>query len=290
MEALTLGQVGFGPWGSNLARNFNELARLKWICDVDAEAGARLGSRFPATTLTHRIDDLLADDELDAVVVATPVPTHAEIARAALLAGKHVFVEKPMALDPEDAEVLVELAAERDLTLMPGHLLLYHPGVARLKELVDSGSLGEVLYVYGNRQNLGTIRKDENALWSLGVHDLSVILHLLGEDPVEVWSRAEVVVRIEYGTVDAMFREFTRDINEGGVFVATSEPLALEERVELQFRLPGSEDGIEAIGRVIRVDDGSDGGEAGMAIEFEELDREARASIDQLVRSLRSRD
>ena len=108
-----------------------------------------------------------------------------------------------MALDPEDAEELVEIAAERDLALMPGHLLLYHPGVARLKELVDSGALGEVLYVYGNRQNLGTIRKDENALWSLGVHDLSVILHLLGEHPVEVWSRGESFLK--QGVEDVVF-------------------------------------------------------------------------------------
>ena len=203
METLTLGQVGLGPWGSNLARNFNELAHLKWICDLDSAAQERLGSRFPATTLTDRLDDLLSDGNVDAVVVATPVPTHAAIAREALLAGKHVFVEKPMALDADDAEELVALAAERDLTLMPGHLLLYHPGVARLKELVDSEALGDVLYVYGNRQNLGTIRKDENALWSLGVHDLSVILHLLDEDPVEVWSRGESFLK--QGVEDVVF-------------------------------------------------------------------------------------
>jgi predicted dehydrogenase len=203
VEALTLGQIGLGPWGSNLARNFNELARLKWICDVDAGAANRAGSRFPATTLTDRLDDLLSDSEVDAVVVATPVPTHAGLAKQALLAGKHVFVEKPMALDPDDAEELVAIAAEQDLTLMPGHLLLYHPGVARLKELVDSGSLGDVLYVYGNRQNLGTIRKDENALWSLGVHDLSVILHLLGEQPVEVVSRGESFLK--QGVEDVVF-------------------------------------------------------------------------------------
>ena len=203
MEALTLAQVGLGPWGSNLARNFNELANLKWICDLDSAAEARLGTRFPTTTLTNQLDNLLSDGDVDAVVVATPVPTHAAIAKQALLAGKHVFVEKPMALDPDDAEELVELARTGDLALMPGHLLLYHPGVKRLKELVDSGALGEVLYVYGNRQNLGTIRKDENALWSLGVHDLSVILHLLNEHPVEVWSRGESFLK--EGVEDVVF-------------------------------------------------------------------------------------
>jgi predicted dehydrogenase len=111
------------------------------------------------------------------------VPTHYELAKRALEAGKHVFVEKPPAMRTTEMEELVQLSEARGLVLMPGHLLLYHPGVQKLKELVDSGDLGEVLCVYGNRQNLGTIRTHENALWSLGVHDLSVLLHLIGEDP-----------------------------------------------------------------------------------------------------------
>jgi predicted dehydrogenase len=116
---------------------------------------------------------MLADESLDAVVVATPVPTHYELAKQALEAGKHVFVEKPPAMKGSEIDELVSIAEERDLVLMPGHLLLYHPGVLKLKELVDGGELGDVLMVYGNRQNLGVIRKHENALWSLGVHDLS---------------------------------------------------------------------------------------------------------------------
>ena len=128
---------------------------------------------------------MLADSELDAVVIATPVPTHYALAQRALEAGKHVFVEKPPAMRTAEIDELVSIAEERDLVLMPGHLLLYHPGVVKLKEIVDDGALGEVLMVYGNRQNLGVIRKHENALWSLGVHDLSVILHLLDEDPSE---------------------------------------------------------------------------------------------------------
>jgi predicted dehydrogenase len=141
--------------------------------------------------VTSSFDDVLADESVEAVVVATPVPTHYGLARRALEAGKHVFVEKPPAMRGTEMEELCELAEERNRVLMPGHLLLYHPGVARLKELIDSGELGEVLYVYGNRQNLGQIRKDENALWSLGVHDLSVILHLLEDEPSEAWARGE---------------------------------------------------------------------------------------------------
>ena len=128
---------------------------------------------------------MLADTQLDAVVVATPVPTHFELARRALEAGKHVLVEKPPAMTGSEMDELVSLASERDLVLMPGHLLLYHPGVRKLKDLSSTGELGDVLCVYGNRQNLGIIRSNENALWSLGVHDLSVILHLLDEEPVE---------------------------------------------------------------------------------------------------------
>ena len=129
---------------------------------------------------------MLADPELDAVVIATPVPTHYALAKQALEAGKHVLVEKPPAMKGPEMDELVKLASDRDLVLMPGHLLLYHPGVRKLKELVDSGELGDVLCVYTNRQNLGIVRANENALWSLGVHDLSVILWLIGEDPVEV--------------------------------------------------------------------------------------------------------
>jgi predicted dehydrogenase len=193
VEALRLAAAGLGYWGPNLARNLDELdgAELAWICDRDEDRLQRFGGRFPDARKTTRFEDLLEDDSLDAVAIATPVVTHFELARQALLAGKHVFVEKPLALSSALGAQLVALAEERNLVLMPGHLLLYHPGVAKLKDLVDSEELGRLLYVYGNRQNLGQIRKDENALWSLGAHDLSVILHLVGEEPAEAWARGE---------------------------------------------------------------------------------------------------
>jgi predicted dehydrogenase len=206
MEALAptaVALAGLGPWGSNLARNFNELARLAWVCDASEERLATAAARYPGARATADFDELLGDDAVEAVVVATPVPTHADLARRALAAGKHVFVEKPMALAAEEAEALVALAEERGVTLMPGHLLLYHPGVLKLKEIVDSGELGEVLYVYGNRQNLGTIRTDENALWSLGAHDLSVILYLLGEEPSDLHAHGESFLK--EGVEDVVF-------------------------------------------------------------------------------------
>jgi predicted dehydrogenase len=186
--------AGLGWWGPNLARNFDDLAEVAWLCDLDAEKLARFSRRHPQASLTSRFDDLLEDQTLDAVVIATPVITHADLARRALAAGKHVFVEKPMALHAAEAEELCALAEERELVLMPGHLLLYHPAVKKLKELIESGELGEIRYVYGNRKNLGTFRTDENALWSLGAHDLSVILHLVDEEPSEVWARGESYV------------------------------------------------------------------------------------------------
>jgi len=178
-----VGVVGLGYWGPNLVRNFDDLAELAWLCDLDPELRERFAARYPNARVTDDVEQLLADDSLEAVVVATPVPTHYALAKQALEAGKHVMVEKPPAMRAAEMDELVSVAAERDRVLMPGHLLLYHPGVVKLKELVDSGELGEVLCVYGNRQNLGIVRTNENALWSLGVHDLSVILYLLDEDP-----------------------------------------------------------------------------------------------------------
>jgi len=185
---IRLGQAGIGQWGKNLVRNFAELADLAWLCDADPEVVARFGARYPAARTTGDFDDLLADDSVEAVVVATPVPTHYPLAKRALEAGKHVFVEKPPAMRGAEMDELCELAEDRGLVLMPGHLLLYHPGVQALKRLVDAGELGDVLCVYGNRQNLGTIRTHENALWSLGVHDLSVLLYLVDEEPSEAWA------------------------------------------------------------------------------------------------------
>jgi predicted dehydrogenase len=180
-----VGVVGLGYWGPNLARNFDELGALAALCDRDESLRERFARRFPGARVYAEFDELLADGSLDGVVIATPVPTHYELARRALAARKHALVEKPPAMRGAEMEELVELADAESLVLMPGHLLLYHPGVRKLKELVDGGELGEVLCVYGNRQNLGKIRRDENALWSLGVHDLSVILYLLGEEPSE---------------------------------------------------------------------------------------------------------
>jgi predicted dehydrogenase len=214
MEAVTVGLAGLGYWGPNLARNLDDLAGLDltWICDRDESALERVAARFPNARRTTRFEDLLADDALDAVAIATPVVTHFELAREALVAGKHVFVEKPLALSSTLGQQLLALAEERGLVLMPGHLLLYHPGIAKLKELVAGGELGRLLYVYGNRQNLGQIRRDENALWSLGAHDLSVILHLVEEEPAEAWARGESFLNAGVEDVVFCYLRFPSDV------------------------------------------------------------------------------
>jgi predicted dehydrogenase len=203
MSVARVAQVGLGQWGQNLARNFDAIAELVWLCDIDEERRAGLAQRYPSARMTASFEDVLADDSVEAVVVATPVPTHHELARRALEAGKHVFVEKPPAMRGSELEELCELAEERGRVLMPGHLLLYHPGVQKLKGIVDSGELGDVLYVYGNRQNLGTFRTNENALWSLGVHDLSALLFLIEEEPSEV--RAHGNAFLSRGVEDVVF-------------------------------------------------------------------------------------
>jgi predicted dehydrogenase len=193
----TVGVVGLGYWGPNLARNFDRLpgVELTWLCDASEEARGRWGAAFPSARTTASLDDLLADDALDAVVVATPVRTHAEFATRVLAAGKHCFVEKPLAGSEEEAEAVVEAARAAGRILMVGHLLEYHPGVDKLSELVRSGELGELRYIYSNRLNLGKHRQDENALWSLGAHDVSVILRLAGEEPFQCDAVGESYVK-----------------------------------------------------------------------------------------------
>jgi predicted dehydrogenase len=200
---IRIGHAGLGYWGPNLARNFGALADLRWLCDLSPELLDTAAKAHPQARTTADFQELLADPEVDAVVIATPVVTHYELAKQALSAGKHVFVEKPQAQSSAEAEELVALAQERGLVLMPGYLLLYHPALRRLKELIDGGEFGDVLYLYGNRQNLGQIRRDENALWSIGAQDLSMILHLVGEEPVEAWARGESFLRS--GIEDVVF-------------------------------------------------------------------------------------
>jgi predicted dehydrogenase len=204
-DRVRIGVAGLGYWGPNLARNFAAIegVELAWCCDASEASRERWRPAFPGARFTADLGDLLADDDLDAIVLATPVPTHAGLAEAVLRSGKHCFVEKPLAQSVADAERAVATARETGRILMVGHLLVYHPGVERLKEIADSGELGDIHYIYSNRLNLGQLRADENALWSLGAHDVSVVLYLAGEEPYEVEARGESYMR--QGIEDVVF-------------------------------------------------------------------------------------
>ncbi len=175
--------IGCGYWGKNLVRVFSELGVLHSICDSNDACQAALKIHGPAPRFTNDLDVILQDDEIDAVAVATPAATHAAVVEKCLRAGKDVFVEKPLALTCSDGQALVDLAKEKSRILMVGHILLYHPAVLKLKQLIEEGSLGRILYTYSNRLNMGLIRTEENILWSFAPHDISVMLHLLGEEP-----------------------------------------------------------------------------------------------------------
>ena len=207
MNPVSVGVVGLGYWGPNLARNFDRLgdSELRWICDQDDDAIARWAPEFPRARATTDLDDLLADDELDAIAIAAPVPLHAELAVRVLEAGKHCFVEKPLAQSVADAKHVCDTAEVAGKVLMVGHLLEYHPGVRKLKEVADSGELGAIRYIYGNRLNLGKLRPDENALWSLGAHDVSVVLHLAEEEPDEMHAFGESYMRTDPPVEDVVF-------------------------------------------------------------------------------------
>ncbi len=202
---VSVAVAGLGYWGPNLARNFDSVpgCELRWCCDGDPGVRARAAAVFRGARFTDSLDEVLADPTLDAVVLATPVRSHADLAVRVLRAGKHCFVEKPLAQSVADAQRVVDAAGSADRVVMVGHLLEYHPGVRKLKQLADDGELGQIHYIYSNRLNLGQLRADENALWSLGAHDVSVLLHLAGEEPYEVDARGESYMRP--GVEDVVF-------------------------------------------------------------------------------------
>jgi predicted dehydrogenase len=189
---VRVAQVGCGHWGKNLARNYAELGALAAVCDGDAATAERISAAHGAPARSFA--DILADPSIDGVSLATPAVTHPELALRALAAGKHVFIEKPLALDLEDAERVIAAADAADRVLMVGHLLQYHPIFIALRKMVAEGALGRLHYIYSNRLSLGKFRNEENVLWSFAPHDFSMILGLVGEEPDGVTAEGAVVV------------------------------------------------------------------------------------------------
>jgi predicted dehydrogenase len=185
---LSMAVVGMGYWGPNLIRNLHELSQVTelWACDLRADRLETITRRFPATRATSRYDQVLEDPSIDAVLLATPISTHHRLATAALHAGKHVFVEKPLAASSEEVRSLIELATRRELVLMPGHTFLYSPPVTMIRNLIESGDLGEIYFVSTSRVNLGLHQPDVSVTWDLGPHDFSILRHWLGANPARV--------------------------------------------------------------------------------------------------------
>ena len=195
---VTLGQVGVGVWGQNLLRNFFGLkeCKIKLCCDKNKEVLGRIRKQYNGKiNITGNFDDLIKDRQIEAIVVATLPLTHAKLAIKALSKGKHVFVEKPMALDIRDAQEMIKAARTHRKILMVGHLLLYHPAIKKIKSYIDDGSIGDVRYLYTTRVNLGQVREEENVMWSLTAHDISVAIYLSGKKPYQVQANGKSYIR-----------------------------------------------------------------------------------------------
>ncbi len=209
--------VGSGYWGPNLTRNFAELPGrpLAAVCDLQADRVRAMQQRYPWIQTFTSMDALLAAPGIDAVAIATPAETHHALARQALLAGKHVLVEKPLATTPAECVELVELAHRHGLTLMVGHTFLYNPGLRYIRSLIANGELGDVLYVTSRRLNLGQVRQDVNVVWNLAPHDIAIILYLLGQRPTRVIAQGLHLLRS--AIADVAFLHFEFDSGQDGV-------------------------------------------------------------------------
>lgn len=204
---MKLGIVGAGNWGLNLIRNFCKILGIEnvVVCDTNRDRLLGLKSEYPGIENTENFQNILSSDEIEAVVIATPAETHYELSKKALLSGKHVFVEKPITLDVDEAEELIKIAEKNHLTLMVDHILEYHPVICEMKKLIETKALGEIYYIYSQRLNLGIIRSHENALWSLGPHDISVYLYLLNEEPDAITATGGVYIQNKKTIEDTVF-------------------------------------------------------------------------------------
>ncbi len=230
-KTIQVAVVGMGYWGKNLVRNLHALDALAVVCDDDPDRRVIVEQQYPSVRFTPDFHDVLADKALDAVMLATPAATHGEMTKAALEAGKDVFVEKPLALDVVDADELIALADKHQRILMVGHILRYHPAVIRLMELVNDGALGKLEYVYSNRLNMGKIRTEENILWSFAPHDVSVMLALLGEEPTQVTCQGGAYLNT--GIYDVTMSQFVFPSGvRGHIFVSWLHPFK-EQRLVL---------------------------------------------------------
>ena len=215
--------VGCGYWGKNLVRNFYELGVLDTVCDSNKSVLNSVLSQYPKIKTTTDIEQILRSKTIGAIAIATPAVTHYELAKRAILAGKDVFVEKPLAITVKEAEELIKLAGEQKKLLMVGHILQYHPAVLKLKELITTGELGKIRYIYSNRLNIGKLRTEENILWSFAPHDISAILMLMEEEPVKVKAFGGDYLSPGINDVTLTTLEFKNGV-KGHIFVSWLHP------------------------------------------------------------------
>ena len=222
--------VGSGHWGKNLTRNFHKLGVVKVICDRDPAVLAERQSQYPDVETETDFQKVLDRNDINAVVIATPAETHYDLAKAALHAGKHVFVEKPFVLDIEGGKELIELAEASSLVIMVGHVLQYHPSFIYLRDMISNGELGELQYIYSHRLNLGKIRREENILWSFAPHDISMILSLTGENPETIFATGGYYLHEEIADVTTTHLSFPSGLR-AHVFVSWLHPFKEQKLV-----------------------------------------------------------
>lgn len=270
MDKITVGLVGYGYWGPNLLRNYMQCSdvRVKWVCDRDDARTSAAQALYPSVQTTRDFAQMLADPETDAVLIATPISTHHAIARAALMAGKHVFVEKPMTSSSVDAKDLIAVARSKHLTLMTGHTFEFSPPVIKIKELIDAGELGDIYFVASSRVNLGLHQADVSVIWDLAPHDFSILFYWLGEEPTRV---------------SAFGRSCLQDAQPDVAFVNLAFPSGAVAEVQLAWLSPvklrrtmivGSRkmllyDDTEAVEKIKIFDHGVQMGESGSFGEFQ---------------------
>jgi len=214
--------IGAGYWGKNLIRVFNQLGVLKVICDLDKKVLAERKKEYPGLKTATDFSEILKDKEIKGIVISTPAATHFNLTKQALLVGKDVLVEKPLALKVEEGEELVELAQKKKRILMVDHLLLYHPAIIELKKIVKKGELGEIQYIWSNRLNLGIFRREENVLWSFAPHDISVIINVLGM-PQKVRAFGKSYLQKNIPDITLSFLEFKKG-KAAHIFVSWLNP------------------------------------------------------------------
>ena len=210
-KRLKIGVVGLGYWGPNLARNFNGLpdCDLEALCDLSEDRRAHVQSLYPGVQAESDFNALISDPDLDAIAIATSLKSHHPLGKASLLAGKHTLIEKPLASSIEESQELVDIAKENGLILMVGHTFLYSPPIMRIKEIVDSGDLGDIRYISARRLNLGLFQSDTNVAWDLAPHDVSIILHLMGENPISVNCQGSAHITPNIEDVTTMSLQFS---------------------------------------------------------------------------------